>query len=198
MESEGIPFVGENGFYPRWAKGSPRWVFQRTLVSIGRTSVAQLAAQNTPVSGEVIVWVPGSRGIASWFATGTLHRERELALGQLARFCLKCYGDDCGLASQSEATAKAVVHETGLHPEEWRLVCPQCGAVVGPDISSIRRELVISRWENLGKPALENPAASADLASAPLVSDLPGWIRRSEPKPTGTRLPRAADVARNR
>ena len=183
MVGEGIPFVGENGFYPRWIKGSPRWVFQRTLVSIGRMSLAELVAQNTPVSNEVIVWAPGSRGIASWFAGRTLHREREVALGQLASFCLKCYRDDCNLAPQSEATAKAVVRETGLHPEEWRLACPYCGGVVGPDICSIRPEPIIAKWEILGRPELENPGASPDLSSALAIRDLPGWIGKCDPSP---------------
>lgn len=100
MASRGIPFIGEEGFYPDWAKCSARWVFQRTLVSVSGmlSGFAELAALSVPVSDQVIVWAPGRRGLAAWFATAALHRERGLALEQLARLRLRCYGDDCGLA----------------------------------------------------------------------------------------------------
>ena len=34
-ETHGIPFVGEGRFYPRWARASGRWLFQRTLITMG-------------------------------------------------------------------------------------------------------------------------------------------------------------------
>jgi len=62
-ELSGIPFIGENGYYPRWARGSGRWLFQRTLIVIGQMlgPIAQLRAKEVPVSEQVIVWCPPRR-----------------------------------------------------------------------------------------------------------------------------------------
>src|ERR1700720_590858 len=61
----GIPFIGEEGFYPDWAKWSGIWVFQRTLVSVGgfMPGYAELAAARLSVSDQVIVWVPRKRSL---------------------------------------------------------------------------------------------------------------------------------------
>ena len=183
LAGRGIPFVGEDGFYPNWTKGSARWVFQRTLTTISGLyeAVAESETFFVPESDKIIVWVPGRRGIVTWFATESLHRERELALGQLARLRLRCYGKRCGIAPKSLAAAKAVVHESGVHPEDWRLSCPQCGGRVGPDLGCIGREPIIARWNSVGRPELENPAAGATFSSVGTIPDLPEWIQKNDP-----------------
>lgn len=95
MANTGIPFVGENRFYPNWAKRSS-WIFQRTLVLISRdpeTSIAEWHAETVPTAREVVVWVPGRGVLKGLFSMGALDRERDLALRHLARFQLRCYGN---------------------------------------------------------------------------------------------------------
>lgn len=116
---------------------------------------AEIAATGVPVSMQVVVWAPGKRSVATLFGTSALHREREMA--------------------------KTVVYETGVHPEEWRLVCPSCSGVIGPDLECVQAEPIIAKWASAGRPVLENPAASAAFRSAPSITDLPQWIKRSEP-----------------
>ena len=47
-----IRFIGENSYYPRWARGSARWVFQHTLVMIDQImgGIVQLRAMEVLVS----------------------------------------------------------------------------------------------------------------------------------------------------
>jgi hypothetical protein len=181
MANSGIPFIGENGFYPNWVKGSGRWAFQRTLISVGGMleGFAELAALNTAASGEVIVWAPKNRGINSWFGSSALHDERQLALSHLARLRFRCYGDDCRISQ--EAQLKSFVHETGVHPEDWRLICPSCGGTAGPDLECVQAAPIITRWLSVGRPPLENPGASAAFRSAPAITDLSAWVKRDEP-----------------
>src|SRR5262249_47273354 len=76
---------------------------------------------------------------------------------------------------------RAAVREEGIRPEDWRLVCPTCGKVAGADLAPVRPEPIVKRWLAVGKPPLDNPAASAAFRSAPIVQDLPAWLAKSEP-----------------
>jgi len=180
MAVGGIPFVGENNFYPNWAKRSS-WIFQRTLVCISSDPnrfIAESHVERVPTASEVIVWVPGPRGL---FNFGAVDRERDLAVGRLARFRMRCYGNECDLSPYSNAAVKALVRERSVWPQDWNLACPRCGAVAGPDIAGVRPEPIIERWKNIGRPVLENPGASPLFRSAPKVRDLPEWMGRTEP-----------------
>ena len=179
----GIPFIGENGFYPSWVRGAGRWVLQRTLVSVGglMSGYAEMVALRTPGSDQVIVWVPRSGGFVRRLVPGALHEERQEALRQLANFALRCYGEDCRLALASPQQVQSIVSEAGLRPEQWRLQCPTCGGQIGPDLSPVAAEPIVKRWEETGRPTLDNPAASAAFRSSPGISDLPEWIRKNEP-----------------
>jgi hypothetical protein len=182
-EEVGIPFVGQNGFYPRWAKGSGRWVFQRTLVCVGGPlGLGELATMNVPVAHQVIVWSPPARGVGHWFGTAALQRERDSALGELEGLPLRCYGNNCR-AARKQGFAKSAVVERGVYPDKWYLACPVCRGQFGPDLDRVCVEVIVSRWKHSGKPALDNPAAGADWRSAPEVVDVPRWIERSDPSP---------------
>lgn len=178
----GIPFVGENGFYPSWCRGLGRWVFQRTLVSVGglMSGYAEIVAESTPGSDQVIVWVPRS-GTLVRLLPGALNDERQEAIRQLANFALRCYGEDCTLSIGSPQQAQSVISEAGLRPEQWRFQCPLCGGPVGPDLASVAAEPIVNRWKERGSPTLDNPAASAVFRSAPKITDLPDWIRKNDP-----------------
>lgn len=183
----GIPFIGESGYYPRWARGSERWVFQRTTIVIGKVGaeMATLHAMDVPVANQVVVWVPPTRLPILGSLPSAIHRERQQALDELGRLRLVCYGDKCdaakpGSASNGLATT-SVIKESGVQPDKWVLLCPKCGATVGPDIASMVAGPLVRRWESVGRPRLENPGAGWNLQPAAAVVDLPEWIERCQP-----------------
>ena len=178
----GIPFIGENGFYPSWVVRDGRWVFQRTLTSLGgmMEGYAELVATRTPGADQVIVWVPRATHLRN-LRQGALHEERDDALRQLCRLTLRCYGDDCTVARSSPQEVRSVVDERGIPPEQWRLQCARCRGVVGPDLEAITSHPLITKWLSLGRPPLDNPAASAAFKSAAAVDDLPAWIAKNAP-----------------
>jgi hypothetical protein len=179
----GIPFIGQNGFYPNWAKGSGRWVFQRTLAYVeGPLGLGQLVELDVPVATQVIVWVPAKRGIAYWFGTQALHDERNSAVNQLERMPLRCYGKGCR-AVRKRGLAKGAVIEQGVYPERWFLACPFCNGRLGPDLDHVRIDVIVAHWKGSGGPALDNPAAGPDWSSASQIPDLPAWIQKSDPSP---------------
>ena len=178
----GIPFIGENGFYPSWVIRDGRWIFQRTLSSVGgmMEGLAELVAARTPGADQVIVWVPRTTHLRA-LRQGALHEERDDAIRQLCSLALRCYGDDCTVARSSAQQVRSLVDERGIPPEQWRLQCPKCGGVVGPDLEPVAPYPLITKWLSLRRPPLENPAASAAFKSAAAVVDLPGWIARNDP-----------------
>jgi hypothetical protein len=179
----GIPFVGQNGFYPPWARGAGRWIFQRTLTTVGPPlGLGELVALGVAVADQVIVWSPPKRGAAYWVGSGALHAERSAALRELVQMALRCYGKNCR-AIRKQELAKSAVSETGLHPEKWLLECPLCGGQVGPDLEPVSSDVIVERWETSVRPALDNPAAGADWRSAAAILDLPKWIEKGDPSP---------------
>lgn len=178
----GIPFIGESGFYPSWIVGDGRWVFQRTLTSLGgmMEGYAKLVAARTPGTDQVIVWVPRATHLRS-LRQGALHEERDDAIRQLCCLALQCYGDDCAIAQSSPQQVRSLVDEHGIPPEQWRLQCPKCGGVVGPDLEPVTAHPLIKKWLALDRPLLDNPAASAAFKSAAAVDDLPAWIAKNDP-----------------
>jgi hypothetical protein len=183
QDDVGIPFLGQNGFFPPWAKGAGRWVFQRTLVyNSGPLGFGELAALGVPVANQVIVWSPPKRNVTYWFGSKYLHNERTAAVDQLEQLQLRCYGKDCR-ALRKSGLAKSAVTEMGVHPERWYLVCPLCGGPVGPDLEPVSAEVIVARWEASGRPVLDNPAAGAEWRSAPAIVNLPRWIEKSHPSP---------------
>jgi hypothetical protein len=179
----GIHFIGENGFYPSWAQGAGRWIFQRTLVSVGglMSGMAEIAAQNVPGADQIIVWVPRRGRIMRYIFPRLLHEERQNALYQLLGFPLRCYGKGCALSSSSPQQVQSMVSELGLRPEQWLLSCHYCGGLVGPDLEPISADKIIYHWQEEGCPALDNPGASSLFKSAPVVSNLVDWISQNEP-----------------
>jgi len=167
-----LRFIGEDGFYPAWVMRDGRWVFQRTLITVGASmsGVAEMAAERVLGSDQVIVWVPPlgkPRG-----------RQEELeALRQLAMMRLRCYGEDCNLSS---TPVTKCVGQTGGGPEGWRLSCPHCAEVVGPDLEPVIAERIVARWEEAGRPALEDSGACSLFASTPAINDLRAWLAKND------------------
>jgi hypothetical protein len=184
----GIPFIGEEGYYPEWAGISGRWLFQRTLISVGQIlgDIARLHAAQVPEAEQIIVWAPKARVSPPTHDLSSVHNERQLALNQLHGLTLVCYGDQCDLPKPGECCVQgiqtsSVIREYGVHPEQWALVCPSCGDKVGPDLGIIGVMPIINRWLSLNRPQLENPGAASTLKSAPAITDLPTWVQQFEP-----------------
>ena len=113
MQSEigGIPFIGEGGYYPHWARRSGRWLFQRTPIVIGQTGadMARFHAVEVPVSDQFVVWAPPTRLPILSALPSAIHRERQQALDELSRLRLVCYG------------GKVVLRSLDLLPAAWHL-----------------------------------------------------------------------------
>ena len=50
-----------------------------------------------------------------------------------------------------------------------------------PDISKINAKLILKRWEEVGRPNIDHPAASRTTKSVGLIGNLDEWIRIYEP-----------------
>lgn len=189
MQSEigGIPFIGEGGYYPHWARRSGRWLFQRTPIVIGQTGadMARFHAVEVPVSDQFVVWAPPTRLPILGALPSAIHRERQQALDELSRLRLVCYGGKCSAPKPGSSSCgmapTSVIKESGVQPDKWLLLCPTCGASVGPDIASISPGPLISHWQSIGRPRLENPGAGWNLQSVPAIVDLPEWVSHSQP-----------------
>lgn len=186
----GIPYIGENGFYPEWARGSGRWLFQRTLIVMGRLlgDIARIHALEVPASTQIIVWSPRPRLPVLNLLPSRIHQERQIALQELRRFTLVCYGEHCDSPKPGGSHTKglnpgAVIDEIGLYPENWFLRCPSCGECVGPDLGLIDTTSLIARWNILRKPILEHPGAAKGIKSAQPIVDLNNWIQTTDPSP---------------
>jgi hypothetical protein len=189
MNSEigGIPFIGENGYYPRWARGSSRWVFQRTTIIIGQmgAQMASLHSMQVPLSDQIVVWAPPNRMPIFGTRPSAIHQERQRALTELESWRLVCYGDQCNApkpgSSSGSIQAASTIRESGVQPNNWLLLCPSCGASVGPDVADITVEPLIERWRSTGRPRLENPGAGWNLQPIASIADLPQWVQTLQP-----------------
>jgi hypothetical protein len=182
--ADGIRFVGEDGFYPAWAQGSGRWIFQRTLISVGGPleGYAELVAARVRVADSVVVWAPLRRLAWGAASQADLRHEYALAVGELLGVKLRCYGSDCLIDVEMSGLLRVRIPENGGYPEDWRLICPRCGrGQLGPDLEPVRAEPLVNRWRALGRPSLDNPGAGACFASVPRVTELDEWIRANEP-----------------
>lgn len=186
--SRGIPFVGEDSYYPPWAKSRrEQWVFQRTLVAVEglMAGAAELAALQVPSAGQVIVWVPRRRGLFSCINSFKMHTARQSALHQLWTMEFLCYGNGCDLGIAILSVTVLLIDERGIAPEQWHFSCPRCGGVAGPDLTPVTPDGVLRRWEKVGRPKLENPSASRLFKSAAPISDLAKCIQTLEPSHLG-------------
>jgi hypothetical protein len=181
--SQGLPFIGEDGYYPPWAKGRGQWVFQRTLVALGglMAGAAELAAQQVPSAGQVIVWVPQRRGLLRRIDFSAMQAERQIALHELWTMDFLCYGDGCDLEIRRPSGIAQLIEERGIAPEHWHLSCPECGAVAGPNLTPVTADGILKQWHKAGRPKLESPSASRLFKAATPISDLAKWVEAGDP-----------------
>jgi hypothetical protein len=184
----GVPFIGENGFYPRWATGNGRWVFQRTFWDIGPKvdGYAEAVMWRIPSADQVVVWAPRRGAVFCHFLPAAIHSERQDALRKLSCFSLRCYGQDCNLEFGRRGHAQCFVVEAGLRPQRWRLQCPICAGRIGPDLAPVAAEPLVKRWREVGCPVLDAPIASPLLrpknrSGGGFIADLAEWTRKDNP-----------------
>lgn len=167
-------FLGQDGFYPSWAKGEGRWAIQRVFTTV-RGMIAETDTLTRPaISNESLLWMPRRVGIRALFSRGTDEAAR--ATSELGEIPLVCGG--CGW-SGSHPNIKAIGGRGG--PTNWRLRCQACGSVVGPDIDSLDTAVIVERWNASGRPRLDPPAAATMIQSSRPVTDLQQWILSHEP-----------------
>jgi len=163
-----VKFIGEDGFYPKWAQGEGRWVHQRVLVVTGG-----MPSLEPPGANRYLIWVPPKSGFLGARKSGP-QVEGRCASEELNQIRFHCFG--CGWEGMGN---KLVC--SGGEPRYWLLQCPECFAVVAPDLRGLDTEVIIEQWHRLGRPALENPGASWNIVSIKPINDLRDWIDSFEP-----------------
>src|ERR1017187_2799886 len=135
-------FIGENGFYPSWAKGSGRWVLQRVLTTGG--ILADLDHISKPaIASEALIWVPPT-GLRWIFQTGGGEASR--ALWELGKTPLLCEKGDWS-RDWSSFSPSLEVKSRDRGPRDWRVRCPICHSLVGPNIFNLSAERIVERWK---------------------------------------------------
>ena len=171
-------FVGENNSYPRWTRGSGRWVIQRVLITwrgvFGETSV--LARPD--VSDEWLIWAPRHRGIKTLLLPMKVD-EATRAVHELQYIPLVC--GSCDWTGSHPHIEVNLLLSRG--PADWRLRCPSCRNIARPDIDSTNQQAIIERWLSQGKPALDHPGAGVIIESPRPIDDLEEWIQNYHPIP---------------
>ncbi len=183
------PFIGEDGFYPPWTQGTGRWVLQRVLTTVRGILGQTDALAKHAVSDEGLVWVPPHGGVRAVFARFGRSAEAKRALDELQRIPLLCSGCEW-LGSQPNVFEGEVALAGSFflsapgskpRPANWRLRCPDCGAIVGPVLDNLDIDIVLRRWRTVGQPRLDSPAAAPMIQSVAPIQDLEQWINKYEP-----------------
>jgi hypothetical protein len=187
--AEWVHFIGEDGYYPAWAKG--RWVLQRVFTTV-RGMLEQIDELHRPwVSYESLIWAP-SYGILGRVipALRSLY-EADKALEEAQRIIFICPRCNWTGSQPGIVTGKISGIRSG-GPEHWLLRCRECGRlpegrgapdrhILQPDITNVDANLIVKRWEERRRPKLDAPEASRTTKSVGPIVDLHKWIERYEP-----------------
>jgi hypothetical protein len=164
-------FVGEDGFYPRWAQTVGRWVHQKVPVQTGAIPLIF-----PPEASQHLVWVPPKRRA---FGLRKVSLQEEISnsireLNIIPFICTTCGWEGLG-------------QELGYAGERsyYALRCPECFGSQGlePDLRELDEKSILEQWVRLGKPVLENPGAAPNIASIKPIVDLEHWIKSFNPMP---------------
>lgn len=167
-----VKFIGEDGFYPKWAIGKGRWVHQRVLVITGTSSLFN--PPPPPEASRWMVWVPPKRSLLG-LRPITENEEARLASEELNNIPFVC--TSCGWAG----TGNKFYCEG--KPINWILLCPECNVQVEPKLGGIDSNVIVSQWFRLGRPTLEMPGAARLIVSTKPITDLSNWIKSYDPMP---------------
>jgi hypothetical protein len=164
-------FIGEDGFYPKWAQGVGRWVLQKVPVQTGSMPLIF-----PPEADQYLVWVPPKRGVFGLRKVSIQDeiRNRIRELHNIPFVCIRCAWEGRGKE----------LNYAG-EPSWYALSCPKCfgSESLGPDLRGLDEELILRRWVKLGKPLLESPGAASNIVSIKPIADLKHWIESFHPMP---------------
>lgn len=183
------PFVGQDGFYPAWARGEGRWVLQRVFTTVRGWIAMGDAVGRHAVSHEGLVWAPPRGSLNRLFRRFRRRAEARRALDELRCIPLEC--SNCEWRGVEPLVFEGWVALAGEFmlvlprdnpdPANWRLRCPHCHLVVGPQLCGLDVDVIVRQWNTLGRPVLDPPAAAPMIERAKPIFDLEEWIERTEP-----------------
>jgi hypothetical protein len=180
------PFIGDDGFYPDWAKGDGRWVLQRVMTSVsGFMEIVDRMGRNE-MSREGLIWVPPNRGgLGRLFGRTDPGDDGQPAIEEVSRIPMECAEQDTcgwrGLDPDGQTSMIRLGLKSSSGPANWGIRCPDCGQVAGPIFTGLNSDLIVRRWQILGRPMLDPPVASPLIESAQEVADLPSLLERLDP-----------------
>lgn len=171
-----VRFIGEDGYYPSWTKGTGRWVQQRVFTTVGQGFLSQLDSLARPtIADEILLWAPpkgGLRGLRSIFDRAG---EAARALNEVQYLLLSCSRCDwSGCHPHLEVPVRQ-------RPSSWRIRCPKCQSIAWPDIDNLNIKTILKQWISKGKPKLEQPGAARSIKSIEHIRDLEEWVKSFEP-----------------
>ena len=176
-------FIGEDGYYPKWAQGKGRWVVQRVFTTAEEFMAKIDYLAKPAIADEGVVWVPprgGVNGLASIF-NQSAESWRALYELQYIPFVCSMQYDRCNWKGFQP---RVWLYGSSPRPMFWRVRCPKCGSIAFPDIADLDYDIIINRWKSLGRPALDNPAAAKMIVSVKPVYDFKKWIENFKPMET--------------
>ena len=162
-------FIGQDGFYPKWAQGLGRWTHQNVRVQTGSWPLIF-----PPEAYEYLAWVPPKKGL---FGQRKISLQDEISdsireLHYIPFVCTACPWEGTG-------------RELDYAGERsyYALKCPKCYSSLEPDLRGLNKRIIIEKWVDSGKPVLESPGTAPNIVSTKPIIDLEHWIRSFKPMP---------------
>lgn len=160
-------FIGEDGFYPKWAQTRGRWVHQKVCVQTGKFPLIF-----PPEANQSLVWVSPPKGFLGSRKI-SLQEEIYSSIRELNYIPFLC--PNCGWQGWGK--------ELGYAGERiyYALKCPECSENPYPDLRGLDENIIVKRWIELGKQTLEAPGAASNIVSIEPIRDLKIWIESFKP-----------------
>jgi hypothetical protein len=128
-----VKFIGEDGFYPKWAAQEGRWVHQRVFTTVKGWMAQVDSLARPPVSHETLVWAPKARNFIQRFVSKDSDNSRALAEVQAIR--LAC--TRCDWSGYNPSIDVGYSYRGDSAPKDWRVQCPDCRSSAGPDLGLV-------------------------------------------------------------
>ena len=169
-----VSLVWMDRYYPNWTKGDGRWVQQRVFTTV-EGFLSQVDSLAKPaVADEGLIWAPprgGFKGLFSIFDIFDRSGEAARALYELQYIPLVCSA--CTWEGRHPTLEVSL---SNPRPMFWRVRCPECGNIAGPDIDDLDLDTILQRWKAMDRPRLEQPGAARSIRSIAPIRDLEAWL----------------------